>query len=368
MCSISRDPAEAVNSAGDEMEASREAEPPGRFAMNVQRTIARFARSAAMGGVMAAGLGTLVLAPATASAGIFISVGFAPPVLPVYTQPLCPGDGYIWTPGYWGYGDEGYYWVPGVWVSPPQPGLLWTPGYWGWGGNAYLFHAGYWGPHVGFFGGVNYGFGYGGSGYQGGYWRGNQFNYNRTVNNINVTNIHNTYNTTIVNNNVTNNRVSYNGGQGGLQARSTPQEMAASREQHVQPTQNQMMHQQNAGQNRAQYASVNHGVPPMAAQARVGDRANFTPARGVANERWANQQQRIANGTRDGQMTTGEAARADQRQASIDRQTQADRQANNGRLNGQERQQINREQNGASRQIQRENHNGNEQHGGGEHR
>ena len=36
-----------------------------------------------------------------ARAGIFISVGFAPPVLPVYAQPYCPGDGYIWTPGYW---------------------------------------------------------------------------------------------------------------------------------------------------------------------------------------------------------------------------------------------------------------------------
>lgn len=325
---------------------------------------------------MAAGAGTLLFAPLPASAGIFISVGFAPPVLPVYQQPICPADGYIWTPGYWGYGPEGYYWVPGVWVMAPQPGLLWTPGYWGWGGSAFIFHEGYWGPHVGFYGGVNYGFGYGGTGYQGGYWNHGAFAYNRTVNNINVTNIHNTYNTTVVNNNVTVNRVSYNGGQGGLQARATQQEMQAQREQHFQPTQNQMTHQQNAQGNRAQYASVNHGVPPMAAQARVGDRANFVPARGAmparggapapgeANVRSANQQQRIANGTRDGQITTGEAARADQRQANIDRQVQADRQQNGGRMNGQERQQVNREQNGASRQIERENHNSNEQRGG----
>ena len=61
---------------------------------------------------------------------------------------------------------------PGVWVRPPQVGLLWTPGYWGWGGGAYLFHAGYWGPHVGFYGGVNYGFGYGGVGFGGGRWVG----------------------------------------------------------------------------------------------------------------------------------------------------------------------------------------------------
>ena len=300
---------------------------------------------------------TVAAASVPAFSSVFISVGIAPPVLPVYTQPICPGDGYIWTPGYWAYADAGYYWVPGVWVQPPSVGVLWTPGYWGWGGSAYLWHAGYWGPHVGFYGGVNYGFGYGGAGYGGGFWRGGAFQYNRTVNNINVTNIHNTYNTTILNNNVTNNRVSYNGGQGGLQTRATPQEMQASREQHFNPTQNQMQHQTNASQNRAQFASVNHGAPAMAAQARVGDRQNFTPARGVANDRSANQQQRIANGAASGRMTTGETARADQRQANIDRQVQTDRQANGGAMNRQQRQQVNREQNGASRQINRENHN-----------
>ena len=310
------------------------------------------------GGLMAT---TLTVAPAMSRASIFISVGIAPPVLPVYTQPICPGDGYIWTPGYWAYGDEGYYWVPGVWVVAPQPGFLWTPGYWGWGGSAFLWHGGYWGPHVGFYGGVNYGFGYGGVGYGGGYWNNNRFFYNRTVNNINVVNIHNTYNKTVVVNNVTYNRVSYNGGNGGLQARPSTQEQQWGRERHLEPTQNQMQHQTTASQNRAQFASVNGGRPAVAAQGRVGDRTNVVPARGEANQRSANQQQRIANGTRNGSMTTGEAARADQRQANIDRQTQADRQANNGRLSGQERQQINREQNGASRQIERENNNGNRQ-------
>lgn len=305
---------------------------------------------------------TVAAAAVPAFSSVFVSVGIAPPVLPVYTQPVCPGDGYIWTPGYWGYADTGYFWVPGVWVQPPSVGVLWTPGYWGWGGSAYIFHAGYWGPHVGFYGGVNYGFGYGGHGYEGGYWQGNRFAYNRTVNNINVTNIHNTYNkTVIVNNNTQINRVSYNGGNGGLQARETAQEQAAVREQHFNPTQNQVLHQTNASQNRAQFASVNHGQPAMAAQARVGDRQNFTPARGAVGARDANQQQRIANGVRSGSMTSGEAARADQRQANINQQATADRQANGGRLNGQDRRQINREQNGASRQIQRENNNAREQ-------
>jgi hypothetical protein len=70
--------------------------------------------------------------PAASFAGIFVSIGFgAPPVLPVYVQPVCPAPGYIWTPGYWSYADDGgYYWVPGAWVLAPYPGALWTPGYW----------------------------------------------------------------------------------------------------------------------------------------------------------------------------------------------------------------------------------------------
>src|SRR5450759_2127270 len=52
----------------------------------------------------------------------------SPPPLPEYSQPPCPGDGYLWTPGYWSYAPQGYYWVPGAWAWPPQVGGLWTPG------------------------------------------------------------------------------------------------------------------------------------------------------------------------------------------------------------------------------------------------
>src|ERR1700758_3615126 len=95
----------------------------------------------------------------TAFAQLRISVGFGPPALPVHEQPLCPGDGYIWTPGYWAWDEYAgdYYWVPGTWVLAPEVGFFWTPGYWGWGGSAFIFHAGYWGPAVGFYGGINYG-------------------------------------------------------------------------------------------------------------------------------------------------------------------------------------------------------------------
>jgi len=93
----------------------------------------------------------------------------------------------MWTPGYWGWGGGGYYWVPGTWVQPPRVGVLWTPAYWGFVGGVYRFHAGYWGPHVGYYGGINYGFGYVGVGFAGGRWVGNSFAYNRSVNNVNVT-------------------------------------------------------------------------------------------------------------------------------------------------------------------------------------
>jgi len=127
---------------------------------------------------------TLLMNPAAASARVFVSVGFAPPAIPVYVQPVAPAYGYIWTPGYWAYGPDGYYWVDGAWVEPPYEGALWTPGYWDYAGGVYVWSPGYWGRHVGYYGGVNYGFGYFGVGFWGGYWNGGHFFYNREYNHL----------------------------------------------------------------------------------------------------------------------------------------------------------------------------------------
>ena len=207
---------------------------------------------------------------AAAFAQIGISINFAPPALPVYEQPPVPAEGYIWTPGYWAYSGDDYYWVPGTWVMAPEVGFLWTPGYWGWGNGGYAFNEGYWGPHVGFYGGINYGYGYSGEGYEGGRWDNGHFAYNRSVNNVNVTNIHNTYNTTVINNNTTVNRVSYNGGEGGISARPRQEEEAAARERHIAPVAVQTEHAQAARANPEQRASVNHGKPAIAATPRPG--------------------------------------------------------------------------------------------------
>jgi len=74
-------------------------------------------------------------------------------------------------------------------------------------------------------------------------------------------------------------------------------------------------------------------------------------------QRRENQQDRIAQGIRSGQMNAGEAARTENREQGINQQVRADRAANGGKLTGQERRQINRKQNGASRQIYRQKHN-----------
>jgi hypothetical protein len=208
-------------------------------------------------------------APAQIAVGISITV--APPVLPVYEQPPIPAPGYIWTPGYWAWNDDGdYYWVPGTWVEPPSVGLLWTPGYWACDdAGIYVWNAGYWGPHVGFYGGVNYGFGYVGIGYAGGFWRGGVFSYNRTVNNFGSVNITNVYNKTVIVNNV-NNHVSFNGGAGGLTTRPNAQERMAATETHAAATGLQTQHQQQASTNRDLRASVNGGHPAVAATSQAG--------------------------------------------------------------------------------------------------
>jgi hypothetical protein len=120
-------------------------------------------------------------------------------------------------------------------------------------------------------------------------------------------------------------------------ARPTPQERAAMNEQHFQPTSRQEAFRSEATRN-----------------ARDG----FGHANEV-NSRQGNQQQRITQGVRSGQLTPGETRNLENRDASIHREARADRAANGGQLTSQERQQINRRQNNVSRSIYRDKHNAN---------
>jgi len=211
--------------------------------------------------------------PAASFAGVFISVGFAPPVLPVYVQPICPEPGMMWTPGYWAYGADGYYWVPGAWVPSPYVGALWTPGYWGFEGGHYLFHDGYWGPHIGYYGGVNYGFGYGGIGFAGGMWRGGFFSYNTAVMHVGVGGGwggHVYEDRVVVERGYVarDSHVAFAGGPGGIHHDPSPEERIAEHDQHRPPSEIQQHHVEAARLDKTNYAKNNGGHPTNAAVSR----------------------------------------------------------------------------------------------------
>jgi hypothetical protein len=224
--------------------------------------------------VIPAVLGLLTVnLPVTASAQVAISitVPIAPPALPVYVQPPIPEPGYLWTPGYWGYAqDGGYYWVPGTWVRPPEVGLLWTPAWWGFNDGVYGFHSGYWGSQVGFYGGIDYGYGYGGVGFIGGRWDNGRFAYNSAVNNFGGVHITNVYRENVVHRESFN-RVSFNGGNGGIQARPSAAQEAFEHDRHIPPTGEQAHHFEAAASNPALRAEANHGRPAVAATGRPGE-------------------------------------------------------------------------------------------------
>jgi hypothetical protein len=277
---------------------------------------------------------------ASAQIAVGISVRVAPPEIPVYVQPPCPTDGYLWTPGYWSYANDDYYWVPGVWVAPPSAGLLWTPGYWGFAGGVYGFHAGYWGPHIGFYGGVNYGFGYGGVGFVGGEWRGGHFAYNTAVLNVNTGVIHNTYvNRTVVSASV-GSRASFNGA-GGVTATASASERAAANEHHVEATSEQTSHEHSASMDKSNFASANHGRPANPAMSKVGERAE-------------NQQRRIGNGVESGKMNAAQTAHVENQEHHINQQVKSDREANGGKLTPAEKKHVNKEQNKTSKEIHKD--------------
>jgi hypothetical protein len=199
----------------------------------------------------------------------------------------------MWTPGYWAWNNLDYYWVPGTWVEPPQPGVLWTPGYWGFVEGVYAFHRGYWGPHVGFYGGVAYGFGYGGVGYEGGHWENGAFFYNRTVNNFGSVHIDKVFEKPVTIANASGGHASFNG-PGGIVAQPTADEEAAAKETHIPPTDRQLAHARAASVKSDLFVSKNHGKPTIAATSKA---AAFTGA-GVIKAK--------AAGAEPGQPTTEE--------------------------------------------------------------
>ena len=259
--------------------------------------------------------------PARASLSIAIAVSFGPPAIPYYNQPPCPDPNWIWEPGYWSWDPvaDAYYWVPGTWVQPPEYGLYWTPGYWAWDDGNYVWYQGYWAPEVGYYGGIDYGYGYYGNGYVGGRWQGDQFAYNTAITNVNRHAIHATYSSRA---GVARswNRVSYNGGRGGVDARPTRSQLAVQHMRHVDPTNVQVGHEHAAMANRANFASVNHGRPRTAAVSRPLTTAGRSTSqhRAVANQ----QQHRAGAAAANQQQHRAAAANQQQHRAAAANQQQ----------------------------------------------
>ena len=116
-------------------------------------------------------------------AQVGISIGIAPPPIPIYEQPYAPAAGNNWT----GLLGLRFRLLLGPWRLDPSAArrIPMDPGILGLRRAARSLNEGYWGPTVGFYGGINYGYGYGGQGYYGGRWVGNTFRYNTAVTRVN---------------------------------------------------------------------------------------------------------------------------------------------------------------------------------------
>lgn len=201
------------------------------------------------------------------------SVAVAPPELPIYEQPSPPDEDLVWTPGYWAWSNDtnDYYWVPGAWAAAPIVGYLWTPGYWVVRRGGFSWRPGYWGPHVGFYGGINYGHGYFGRGYVGGSWRDGRMMYNSAV-----TNLGNFHSNHIYSQPVAIGASSVRASYGSETTQPNAAEIAAAGEYHIPPTTAQLQHVHAARIDPTLRASSNSGHAFYGAPGRPG--GNLNPA------------------------------------------------------------------------------------------
>jgi hypothetical protein len=144
-----------------------------------------------------------------------------------------------------------------------------------------MFHPGYWGYHVGYYGGVNYGFGYMGIGFVGGMWRGRDFVYNTAVMHVDERFVHTTYvdRTIVERNTIANDRhVAFSGGPGGIRHDPVPEERIAENEHHMGATSFQHTHETTAQSDRGSYFRNNGGHPStLAVQRPLGMQNHATP-------------------------------------------------------------------------------------------
>jgi hypothetical protein len=83
----------------------------------------------------------------------------------------------------------------------------------------------------------------------------------------------------------------------------------------------------------------------------------FVSARTIG-QRKENQQDRIGQGVKSGQLTAGETSHLEKKESAINKEERADRTVDNGKLTPADRKAINQQQNQMSRGIYRDKHNG----------
>jgi hypothetical protein len=93
-------------------------------------------------------------------------------------------------------------------------------------------------------------------------------------------------------------------------------------------------------------------------QDKHNSRVQNVDPKSEVGQRERNQQERIAQGVKSGQLTAGETAHLEGREAAINKEVHNDRAANGGTLTSAERRQVNRQENRTSGAIYRKKHNG----------
>ena len=106
-----------------------------------------------------------------------------------------------------------------------------------------------------------------------------------------------------------------------------------------------------------QSSSGSQQAPPAQAATPAPAAAPAEKPKPTVAQRKENQQDRIANGVQSGQLTAGETAKLEKKEAAINKETAADRAANGGKLTASEKKQVNHKQNQASKQIYADKHN-----------
>jgi methionine-rich copper-binding protein CopC len=99
----------------------------------------------------------------------------------------------------------------------------------------------------------------------------------------------------------------------------------------------------------------------LAPVAMVAQTTTTTPTPGAhdynINQRKVDQQDRIAQGVKSGQLTAGETSRLEHQEAGINHEERGMRSQDNGHLTAQDRQTLHAQQNQESRRIYRDKHN-----------